>query len=348
MLEFGSLFSGIGGLEYGLELSGLGRVVWQVEKDAKCRAVLAKHWPSVVRYHDVCTVGRESLRPVDLICGGFPCQDISSAGKRAGLSGARSGLWFEFRRVVSELRPAWVVVENVAGGACKWVDPVRESLEQLGYASLPIPVSASDCGAPHRRARVFIVARRVAATDAHNEARELDVEARGSVPTASRDSWWETEPDVARVVHGISRRLDDGADQQGDVSQARSASDLVGGKEVRSVRLDEAPAASPSRPPKAFRSRGALFVLPREGRPRDRGVGDGSTQAESVHGVRDFAHELQPHAREDVLEAVPGGSRQGERAKALGHAVRERMLGNAVVPAQAEVIGHVILELTHG
>ena len=90
-MTIGSLFSGIGGLELGLEWAGLGPVRWQVEQDMWCRAVLAKHWPDAGRFDDVCTVGAE-LEPVDIICGGFPCQDLSNAGARAGLAGARSGL----------------------------------------------------------------------------------------------------------------------------------------------------------------------------------------------------------------------------------------------------------------
>lgn len=160
MLTIGSLFSGIGGLELGLERAGIGRVVWQVERDEFCRRVLAKHWPDVDRsVTDVCAPA--TLPRVDVICGGFPCQDVSSAGARKGLAGERSGLWREFARWVGALRPEWVVVENVASGAKLWVDAVVRELEQLGYACLPIPLSAFDVGAPHRRARVFIVARHV-------------------------------------------------------------------------------------------------------------------------------------------------------------------------------------------
>lgn len=157
-MRIGSLFSGIGGLELGLEWAGLGHVVWQVEKDEYCRAVLEKHWPGVERFEDVCTVGKSNLSPVDLICGGFPCQDVSGAGKGAGLAGERSGLWREYARIVSELRPEWVLVENVTSGANRWVDTVVCELEQRGYACFPIPLSAFDVGAPHLRRRVFIVA----------------------------------------------------------------------------------------------------------------------------------------------------------------------------------------------
>lgn len=129
----GSLFSGIGGLELGLEWAGVGHTAWQVEMDPFCRSVLAKHWPNVERHVDVREVGAASLARVDLICGGFPCQDVSSAGARRGLAGKRSGLWFEYRRIVDELRPAWVVVENVTSGKKLWLPQVRADLEQLGY-----------------------------------------------------------------------------------------------------------------------------------------------------------------------------------------------------------------------
>jgi DNA (cytosine-5)-methyltransferase 1 len=156
---FGSLFSGIGGLELGLEMSGLGHTVWQVEQSQFCRNVLAKHWPSVERFDDVRTVGRKHLCPVDLICGGFPCQDISSAGKGTGLTGERSGLWFQFARIIKELTPSWVVVENVASGSKHWVDQVSTELEKLRYDVLPVPLSAEDVGAPHERERIFLIAR---------------------------------------------------------------------------------------------------------------------------------------------------------------------------------------------
>ena len=112
-MRIGSLFSGIGGLELGLERAGVGRVAWQVEIDPFCRAVLAKHWPDVERFEDVRSVGASNLSPVDVICGGFPCQDVSLAGLGRGLEGERSGLWFEYLRIVTEMRPRFVVVENV-------------------------------------------------------------------------------------------------------------------------------------------------------------------------------------------------------------------------------------------
>lgn len=157
-MKIGSLFSGIGGLELGLERATGGRTIWQVERDEWCRRVLAKHWPEAVRFDDVRTVGADVLTPVDLLCGGFPCQDVSAAGRGAGLAGARSGLWYEFRRIVGELRPRAVVVENVASGARRWVPHVLGDLAGMGYRARAYALSAADVGAPHLRRRVFIVA----------------------------------------------------------------------------------------------------------------------------------------------------------------------------------------------
>lgn len=157
-LTIGSLFSGIGGLELGLERAGLGPVVWQVEKDAYCRAVLAKHWPDATRYEDVKDVGRANLASVDVICGGFPCQDISYAGDGAGLDGERSGLIVELLRVVRELRPKYVVLENVAALLTRGFAIVLGELSRIGYDAEWSVISACSVGAPHVRRRLFVVA----------------------------------------------------------------------------------------------------------------------------------------------------------------------------------------------
>lgn len=154
----GSLFSGIGGLELGLEWAGLGPVLWQVEKDEFCRRVLAKHWPDVERYEDIRAVRASQLRTVDIICGGFPCQDVSSAGQRKGLNGPSSGLWWDFVRIVDEARPRFVIVENVASGASRWLCAVRTHLHQLGYRTRALGIAAAEMGAPHLRRRIFVVA----------------------------------------------------------------------------------------------------------------------------------------------------------------------------------------------
>lgn len=157
-MRIGGLFSGIGGLELGLERAGVGHTVWQVEQDAWCRSVLAQHWPEAERFDDVCNVGAHNLSPVEVICGGFPCQDISKVGRGAGLDGARSGLFWELLRIVRELRPRFVVLENVAAIRTRGAAVVAHELAELGYDSVWGVVQAADVGAPHQRARWFCVA----------------------------------------------------------------------------------------------------------------------------------------------------------------------------------------------
>jgi DNA (cytosine-5)-methyltransferase 1 len=210
-MRIGSLFSGIGGLELGLEWAGLGHTVWQVEQSEFCRRVLARHWPSAKRFEDVHEVGSANLDPVDLICGGFPCQDISGAGKGAGLAGTRSGLWYQFDRVVQEMRPEWVVVENVASAAIRWVDQVVRGLGQQGYEVVPVPIAAEDVGAPHLRRRVFLVAhavgeplrvepRRCRGTNWQGTALALQSRhARGTSGTPG----WAARPTIRRVDDGL-------------------------------------------------------------------------------------------------------------------------------------------------
>jgi len=159
-MTFGSLFAGIGGLDLGLERAGM-LCKWQGEIDGYCLKVLEKHWPNVRRYGDVRECGRQNLEPVDLICGGFPCQDVSVAGRRKGLAGSRSGLWFEFHRVLEELRPRWVVIENVPGLLSSRQGRdfalILRGLAELGYLSAWRILDAQYFGVAQRRRRVFIV-----------------------------------------------------------------------------------------------------------------------------------------------------------------------------------------------
>jgi site-specific DNA-cytosine methylase len=158
MLTFGSLFAGIGGFDLGLERAGMA-CAWQVEREPYAVRVLEKHWPNVRRHDDVCTFPpAEGNWAVDLICGGFPCQDISVAGKGLGLAGKRSGLWVEMHRIISELRPRYVIVENVAALLSRGMETVLGDLSQIGYDAEWHVIPASAVGAPHRRDRVWIVA----------------------------------------------------------------------------------------------------------------------------------------------------------------------------------------------
>jgi DNA (cytosine-5)-methyltransferase 1 len=159
-LTIGSLFSGAGGFDLAFERASC-RVLWQVEIDEDANAVLARHWPHVPRHPDVRDVGAHNLEPVDIVVGGFPCQDLSVAGHRAGMAGERSGLWWEFRRILAELRPRWVVIENVPGllssNDGRDMGALLGALGDLGFWWAYRVLDAQHFGVAQRRRRVFIV-----------------------------------------------------------------------------------------------------------------------------------------------------------------------------------------------
>jgi DNA (cytosine-5)-methyltransferase 1 len=246
----------------------------------------------VKRYEDIKQVGSE-FEPVDLICGGFPCQDISSAGKGAGLTGSRSGLWFEFARVIQHKKPEWVVVENVASGAKRWVDQVRANLGQLDYETLPVPLSAQDVGADHIRRRVFIVA--------HAVSKPL------------REQSWRG--------CGEDR---EGEAQLGFVGEDGDASDA--NQKRRYGR------------PRAPKEKGGWRQsADGHGNP-DRNSKSAQPVNAQVAGVQSMAGDTSPWS------TFPGICRVDDGLPNRTH--RLRALGNAVVPQCAEVIGHIIKELS--
>tara|TARA_Y100000310_G_scaffold225934_1_gene228002 strand:+ start:2308 stop:3075 length:768 start_codon:yes stop_codon:yes gene_type:complete len=158
-MKIGSLFSGIGGLELGLEAAFGAKTIWQCESDPYARKVLHKHW-GVHIYDDIRHIDGDTERP-DILCGGFPCQDISIAGKRAGLDGAKSGLWREFSRCIRLLQPRLVIAENVPAllVAGRGMGRVLGDLYSSGYGHIWWDcLPATSAGAPHKRDRVFIAA----------------------------------------------------------------------------------------------------------------------------------------------------------------------------------------------
>ena len=211
------LFSGIGGFSLGLERTGGFETVAFCEIDPFCRRVLAKHWPHVRQFEDVTKLRGEDVGPVDVICGGFPCQDISLAGKGAGLAGERSGLWGDFARLIGELGPSFVLVENVTALLDRGISDVLGDLAALRYDAEWHCISASAAGAPHIRDRVWILAHA-------NGDRQQGISAAGCCERTRKSiftggeiartfdanrghhGWWNNEPDVGRVANGVPDR----------------------------------------------------------------------------------------------------------------------------------------------
>ncbi len=243
-LTVGSLFSGIGGLDLGLERAGM-EVRWQVENDEFCQRVLAKHWPDVPRYGDIRGISGADLEPVDVICGGFPCQPVSHAGRRRGEEDDRF-LWPEMLRLICEVRPAYVVGENVFGlvthNGGLLLSSIVADLEAEGFeVAPPVVFPLGALGAWHRRDRVWLLAHsrynwrspksrkqqskrpeiadRGASIHANTQGERLEEPREMGRPVdyaapregqtdRSEQHSWECEPDVGRMVHGLPRGVE--------------------------------------------------------------------------------------------------------------------------------------------
>ena len=301
MMRIGSLFAGIGGLELGLqaglELEGVPcRVVWQVEQDDYCRAVLARHYPNALRFEDVRQVNQDNLPPVDIICGGFPCQDISEAGKGAGLDGDRSGLFFDMLRIVCELQPRLWVMENVPAITYRGLDDVLRSMAEAGYDARWGCLLASALGAPHRRERWFCVGWMADTTRLQSNAvRAHTTKSKGQIQQS-------------RIGHGSS----DMANTKQDRLQGQQQTGATQGTAHRSTGTQQ---------------------------PRQTEPGLGGT----AHGVSPWLDITAPR-----WPAPPGPAYAWEpprtHTKQPGDNKRLQALGNAVVPAQAAVIGRWIAQ----
>lgn len=244
-MRVGSLFAGIGGFDLGLERAGM-EIRWQVENNLWCQRVLAKHWPNVTRYGDIKQVDWHTIEPVDLVCGGFPCQPFSLAGKRKGFDDDRY-LWPEVVRCLDAVRPTWFLGENVPGIVNVALDQVCADLESLGYAVQAFNIPACAVDAAHQRKRIWIVAhanrqgpqRHGAECELGKGGEEVKIGRRGDVadPLSEQSErrlygaeWgqrsegqapcdggpgrgvenvgWPVEPSVGRVAHGVPARVD--------------------------------------------------------------------------------------------------------------------------------------------
>jgi DNA-cytosine methyltransferase len=237
----GSLFSGIGGLDLGLEW-GIkdAETVWQIEQEPFGRSILAKHWPDASReVTDVRKGNAENLARVDLISGGFPCQDISVAGNQKGFDGEKSSLWYEMSRIIGELRPRFIVLENVAAIVAPnmrfVMARVLSDIRAHGYNAEWKIISAAQCGAPHLRRRFFLIGWLPSDADSNREsisAIDAETPVMSKIMANADDS---TDAPVRGERPNVPRESDRGRD---DRSRSGSGSNAKRKKPVRETRRD--------------------------------------------------------------------------------------------------------------
>jgi len=223
------LFSGIGGFSLGLEATNYFETVAFCEIDKYCQKILRKHWSDVPIFEDIKKLNGKELPKIDVITGGYPCQPFSVAGHQKAEQDSRH-LWPEYFRLIKELRPTWVIGENVSGHIKLGLDTVLTNLEGEGYSTRTFSISASSVGAKHKRERIWIIGHNKKNSDYvpnSNCERQISTETSrdnekdqqksldqffrrcGSIfgrQDLQRD--WTHEPDVDRVAHGISDRVD--------------------------------------------------------------------------------------------------------------------------------------------
>ena len=307
-MTVGSLFTGIGGIDLGLERAGF-TCRWQIEIDSYARQVLERHWPSVPKFEDVRTCGRSNLEPVDVIVGGFPCQPVSLAGKRRGSRDPR-WLWPEFARILSELSPRFVLIENVAGLLSKGFGEILRDLSALGYDAEWTSLPACAVGAPHRRWRVFVLAY------TNRISRRME----------PFDKCGCHAPVLARR-HGPPR-------PRSDANRNR--------RPERSERHSDAPFRIPA--PRGNHPRGFCAAL--ADADGERWEGDGRPLGEAP--IFAGAGEELRHFAESSSSFWSAEPDVGRVAHGVPHRVdRLRGLGNAVVPQVAEWIGQRISAAVH-
>jgi len=348
-----SLFAGIGGFELGLERAGM-TVVAQCEISPKCRHLLRHHWPDVQQFEDVCTMRAADVpHRVHVICGGFPCQDISFAGKGAGLAGERSGLWREYARLIGEFRPDYVIVENVAALLGRGLGDVLGDLAALGYDAWWDCIPAAAVGAPHRRDRLWIV------------AYPGGIEHQGFGDALRR----EIAAGLSRAAaeQGVLAGNDDQADalnpDADSLGSHRPGIDIVGDAELRDEQIGDAEpmgghVSHPDRQPDEQQPRG----VPASERPGSGwsdhgpgGMGEGLPDPTRDGRVQDdFNVQGEACGRASAGQSAGGSATVGGQWSTepdvgrVAHGVPARVdrlhgLGNAVVPLIPEVIGRAII-----
>jgi DNA (cytosine-5)-methyltransferase 1 len=336
-ITFGSLFAGIGGIDLGFERCGM-KCKWQVEINDYAQKVLAKHWPKVHRERDIRECSARNLERVDIIAGGFPCQDISYAGLGAGLNGERSGLFFEAIRLVSELQPRAVVLENVAALLTRGLDRVLGTLAEIGYDAEWHCIPAAYVGAPHIRDRVFVLAYANSQHGRASRANKAQAGAAVAIDAASKQSRPMADTRCSRVQ------------QRGGDCQIEQTSGVVGGvfwdgTQEKPVAQKEALAHTQGNRWEQGRQDGRGSkegaCKGQECRSKVGGENVADTAGVYAQGFNNRSGQIQSW-RSSWWAVEPDVGRVAHGIPA--RVDRLRGLGNAVVPQVAEFVGKMVLQ----
>ena len=347
MLTVGSLFSGIGGLDLGLERAGM-NVIWQSEIDPYGCRVLKKHWPEVVNYGNIKEINWGDVVRPDIICGGYPCQPFSTAGKRNGTDDPRH-LWPWVREAISELRPKYAILENVRGHVSLGLNVVLGEMASIGYDAEWQIVSAASVGAPHRRDRVIIVA--------YPNGERPQGSSRIQEPDTQLG-----RPDIFSTNQRRISRTPNSADTIGELANADSLGHLRRQPQIftterwlnalsliGSCSTDVANANSNSGHKQHQRQIQQSDIVGRsenvantDAREISRGLRGVSTDTRQVRQQRDNSRGEKSHAGRQWWATEPDVGR-------VAHGIPSRVdrlrgLGNAVVPQVAELIGRMVID----
>ena len=355
MIKVMDLFSGIGGFSLGLERAGGFETAAFCEIEEYPQRVLKKHWPDVPIFDDVRKLTKEDLPDdIRLVCGGYPCQPFSTAGKRKGAGDDRH-LWPEVARLVSEIRPDWCLFENVAGHVSMGLDEVLSDLEGLGYAWEAFIIPAVAVDAPHRRDRVWIVANSNSQGLQGLRPEWTLQEWKGAAGHSGQGSqeprWaWPPEPRICRVANGIPRELDvyrGLINEQGDDTEA----DAEALRELRWRLLramwEHRGAAKASPELYCERLRDSLPEMPHEYSHGGWYLGAWIEESEGLRCLWEAFYSKSLKEAQDLQQKLLERIRAIERTKEAGPAKdrvdRLKALGNSVVPQVVQALGQIIL-----
>lgn len=361
-MKIGSLFAGIGGFDLAGEWCGH-RTIWTSEIDPYCVALLAERFPAAKQLGDISAIDWATVERPDILTGGFPCQDISYAGKGAGLAGKRSGLWYEYARAIREVGPRYVIVENVRALFTRGFDAVLGTLADLGYDAEWSMYGAADVGAPHRRHRAWILAY---AQSLGRESGPSDgcLGVSGERPTQQRLLFGDRFTNVVHPASGgrgagsgqPARRVDGGRAGLGDAEHSGLEGHAGDGDHRHEPGRIDPPAARSAASP-GGRVDDATSARRGDGRPEEnRPARDQARRARLDRrsgGLRCWADAVPVRGHDGTVRLIPRQAAEEGPESLLwpvadgvpGRVARLRGIGNAIVPACALPIFGRIAEL---